>query len=252
MQKMNRDEIYQNLLKEAKSDHGVIGFILLAGRGRGFVTEHSDYDIAIIVLDEKKTECLEKYEKFNKTEVIDVGVYSFTDFKNHAAWDTGEAWDRYNFAHLTAEIDPTGEIQKIIDEKGMIPPGRIKEFVSKKLDGYMNLYYRMLKNARDGNSTAAYLDGAESMFYLLDILFGIEGRIGPYNKFLEWELKEYPLKLLPLPPEQFIEKLKKIMTTDNVDSQKEIFGKILKLFRQGGYGKVIDGWKGYFILDDHL
>lgn len=246
---MDKDEIYQKLLKETEVDPDVIGFVLGAGRGKGFATEHSDYDIAVIVPDHKKAECAEKYEKYHSTEAIDIGVYSLTEYRNYAAWGTEEAAHRYNFANLKAQIDRTGEIQKIIDEKGVIPLDKVKEFVSKELDGYMNLYYRAVKDNRDGNSTASYLDGSESMFYLLNILFGLEGRLRPYNKFLEWDLKEHPLKLLPWSSDEFLGKLKKIMATGDIEAQKEIFSKICELFREEGYGNVIDGWKGYFILD---
>ena len=244
---MNKDEIYQKLLKEAESDPDVIGFVLGAGRGKGFATKYSDYDIAIIVPDQKRAECAKKYEKYHSTEIIDIGVYSLTEYKNYASWDTEDAVYRYNFAYLRAGIDKTGEIQKIIDEKGVIPPGGVKDFVSKQLDGYMTLYYRAVKNHRDGNSKASYFDGTESVFYLLTILFGLEGRLRPYNKYLEWDLKEHPLKFLPWPPDAFIGKLKKVMTTGDIETEKEIFTKVCELFKSKGYGEVIDGWKGYYL-----
>lgn len=247
---MNKEEIYEKILKEAESDPDVIGFVLGAGRGKGFVTENSDYDIAVIVRDDKKKECVEKYEKYHSTEVINIGVYSLTEYKNYASWGTEDVVYRYGFAYLKAQIDKTGEIQKIIDEKGRIPPDEVKRFVSKELDGYMNFYYRSLKNHRDGNTTASHFDGAESMFYLLTLVFGIEGRLRPYNKFLEWDITEHPLKLLSWQPNDFMEKVKKIMVTGDIELQKEIFRKICELFKKEGYGDVIDGWKGYFILDN--
>lgn len=245
---MDKDEIYQKLLKEAESDSNIIGFVLSAGRGRGFVTENSDYDIAIVVPDEMKAEYVEKYEKkYYSTEVIDIGVYSLTDYKNYAKWGEPDSPHRYNFAYLKAQIDRTGEIQKIINEKGIIPPDKIKEFVSGELDSYINYYYRAVKNYRDGSATACYFDGVESMFSLLAILFGVEGRLRPYNKYLEWDLKNHPLKFLPWPADDFVVKVKKIMTTGDIEIQKEIFKKVCELFRAQGYGEVIDGWEGYYL-----
>lgn len=246
---MNKDEIYQKILEEAESDPDVIGFVLDAGRGKGFVTERSDYDILVIVKDNKKQDGKEKYEKYYTTEIIDIGVCTLLEFKNSDGWGTEEEPYRYGYAYIKAQVDKTGEIQKIINEKGIIPPDKVKEFVSRELDSYMNLYYRSMKNHRDGNMMAAHFDGAESMFYLLTIMFGIEGRLRPYNKFLEWDLKEHPLKLLPWSPDEFIRKLKKIATIGDIETQKEIFSKICELFRREGYGKVIDGWAGYFIFD---
>lgn len=245
---MNKDEIYQQILKEVESDPHVIGFVLGGGRGKGFTTGYADYDIVIIVPDDKKEEYAEKFEKkYHETEIIDIGVYSLTEYKNYARWGQPDAPRRYNFAYLKAQIDRTGEIQKIIDEKAVIPPDKVKEFVSERLDAYINYYYRAVKNYRDGDLTASYLDGIESMFPILDILFGIEGRLRPYNKYLEWDLKNHPLRLLPWSPDEFIEKVKKIMRTGDIEIQKEIFKKVSELFRAEGYGEVIDGWKGYYL-----
>lgn len=245
---MDKNEIYQKLLEEAELDSNIIGFVLGAGRGKGIVGKYSDYDIAIIVSDSLKDEYVAKYEKkYHKTEVIDIGVYSLTDYKNYARWGAYDAPHRYNFAYVKALIDRTGEIQKIIDEKGMIPPDKVKEFVARELDGYMNYYYRAVKNYRDGNITASQLDAVESVFPLLTVLFGLEGRLRPYNKYLEWDLKNHPLKHLPWPVDELIGKIKTIMITGDIKVQKEIFGKVCMLFRVQGYGEVIDGWKGYYL-----
>lgn len=247
---MDKDKIYQKILKEAETDPDVIGFVLGAGRGKGFATEFSDYDISVVAKDDRKKECQGKYEKYYLTEIIDICVCTLSEFRNSDGWGTEEEPYRYGYAYIIAQVDKTGEIQKIINEKGRIPSNAVRPFVSKQLDGYINLYYRSLKNYRDGNMTAAHLDGVESMFYLLNIVFGIEGRLRPYNKFLEWDIKEHPLKLLPWQADDFIEKVKKIMTTGDIEFQKEIFRKICELFKKEGYGEVIDGWKGYFILDN--
>lgn len=245
---MTKDETYQKILKEAQNDSGVIGFVLGAGRGKGFVTENSDYDIMIIVPDGKKAEYVEKYEKgYYSTEIIDIGVFSLTDLKNYANWGQSDSGHQYNFTYLRAQIDKTGDIQEIIDKKGIIPPDKVKEFVAGKLDEYMNLYYRVVKNYRDGNKTAYYLDGIESLFSLITVLFGLEGRLRPYNKYLEWDLKTHPLALLPWSVDDFIGKIKKIAATGDIEVQKEIFRKICDLLRAEGYGDVIDGWKGYYL-----
>ncbi|MFG1993603.1 hypothetical protein ACGFJ7_26850 [Actinoplanes sp. NPDC048988] len=73
-----------------------------------------------------------------------------------------------------------------------------------RFDGWLNFAYRALKNDRDGRSLERRLDAAESMPWLLDVIFTLEGRVRPYNKYLPWELRRHPLtrwpgeKLLPL------------------------------------------------------
>ena len=59
-------------------------------------------------------------------------------------------------------------------------------------------------NHRDGRPLEARLDAAESVPWLLDVVFAMAGRVRPYNKYLPWELERHPVPgwpagaLLPL------------------------------------------------------
>ena len=57
----------------------------------------------------------------------------------------------------------------------------------------MNFAYRALKSHRDGRPLEARLDAAESLAWLLHVVFTLAGRLRPYNKYLPWELREHPL-----------------------------------------------------------
>lgn len=73
-----------------------------------------------------------------------------------------------------------------------------------RLDGWLNYAYWALKNDRDGRRLERRLDAAESLPWLLDVVFTLAGRVRPYHKYLPWELREHPLAdwpaadLLPL------------------------------------------------------
>jgi len=243
---MDKDEIYQKVLDKAKNDSNVIGFILAAGRGKGFSTEHSDYDTMMIVSDGKEKEYQEKYKDFSDTNDVYVKVFSLSEFKEYADFGSGFEWDRYNFAHLKAQVDKAGEIQEIIDEKGKLPEDKIKETVSFNLGCYINSYHRAVKNYRDKNLSASQLDAAESIPLLLSALFALEERMKPYNKYLEWELKNHQLAKLPWGGEQFFEMLKKVLAGD-IETQKEIFNKVKQLFYDNGFKDEINEWDGYFM-----
>jgi hypothetical protein len=64
------------------------------------------------------------------------------------------------------------------------------------LDGYVNMAFRALKSDRDGRPLERRLDAAESVHWWLDVVFTLEGRVRPYNKYLAWELREHPLSVV--------------------------------------------------------
>ena len=241
-----KEETYQNILDESKSDSDIIGFILSGGRGKGFETKYSDYDTILVVSDDKEKEYQEKYKNFTDTNDVYIKVFSLHEFRKYAEFGSGFEWDRYNFAHLRAQVDKTGEIQKIIDEKGKLPEDKIKETVSFNLGCYINSYHRAMKNNRDGNFDASQLDAAESVPLLLAAVFALEGRMRPYNKYLEWELGKYPLAKLSWDGKTFFGMIKEILG-GNIETQKEIFNKVKQLFYENGFKAEIDDWNNYYM-----
>ena len=158
--------------------------------------------------------------------------------------------DRYNFSHNIPVIDKTGEIKKIIDEKGALPKEVQKKVIKEALDSYFNQIYRSAKYFRDGRNIAAYLDASESLPYLMTALYALEGRLKPYNKYFEWELKNFPLKLLPWSVEEFIVDYLDISKTGNFNTQAKIFKGIKKLFIEKGFNETIDSWKNYYFVGE--
>ena len=73
---------------------------------------------------------------------------------------------------------------------------------------------------------AAHLDAVESVPQLLNVVFGHEGRLRPYNKFLEWELKNYPLQHLPWPSEDFIQAIGKVLQIGDIEIMKDFYRKL--------------------------
>jgi len=65
-------EKFNQLLKRAKADENIIGFFLIGSRGKGFESEHSDYDIAIITKDEVAETLKDEFpkQKFENIELI--------------------------------------------------------------------------------------------------------------------------------------------------------------------------------------
>lgn len=242
-------EAYEKLLKEAQGDPKIIGLVFGSSRGKDnqFLTEHSDYDVIVVLVDDASQE-LKDHLKMYESEKFELWPKTITEFKEHARWGTADDWDRYNYTHNKAVIDKTGEIQKIIDGKGGLPTEVQKDFVENALDAYINSVYRSAKYWRDGNEFAAHVDASESLPYLMTALYALEGRLKPYNKYFVWELKNHPLKLLPWSVDGFISDYKKILVAGDIKTQGKIYTAVKKLFQNQGYGKTVEGWKGkYFV-----
>ena len=80
----------------------------------------------------------------------------------------------------------------------------------------------------------------EAIPHALRTIFALAGRVRPYNKYLEWELRHHPLddwsadELLPL--------LDRVLTGEPA-AQHELFGRIEDYARREGFGGVIDSWE---------
>ncbi len=236
------EEIYKGLLEEAKNDPNIIGFFLGGSRGKGVFTKYSDYDILYITSDEKIEEYRAKYPRY-KYPNMELMKLSISQFRNEAAWGSPGQWGRYDFAWITAAVDKTGEIQRLIDEKGRIPPEHVKEFVERQLDTYINQFYRSLKCFRDSLVLGARLEVNVGVECLLNVLFALHsGRLKPFYKYLAWELEAHPLQKVPYTPGELMGKIARILDDADVETQCEMFLMVEKLCRDEGFGCYIDQW----------
>jgi hypothetical protein len=236
---MSADEAYADLRALAKRDPNVIGLFLGGSRGKGIATAHSDYDVYLIV-DRKVGEYRRRFP-FRQGDDPQVVVMSIAQFRRHAAVGSEFEWNRYTFAHVVPELDRTGEIQNLLEEKGSLPRDQARRIAAEALDGYINQYYRSAKNFRDGNELAGHLDAAESLPYFLVTLFALHERVRPYNKFLRWELEQHPLPGEDWTADRLLPLLEAVVAGD-VAAQRTLFGKMEALARERGHGDVVDGW----------
>ena len=232
---------YETILKEAKENDDILGLILSGSRGKEFENEYSDYDIQIIAKDEA-VEALK--QKYKNVENMDLSVSPLSDFKKHSEWGSPEAWDRYDYAHIKILVDKTGELQKLVKEKGCIPPDKLGAFIDWNIDAYVNGVYRSVKCVRNKNSFGAHIEASNSMLDLLTLVFALNGRLRPFLGYTEKELEKYQLEHLPWTPMEFIEKIKKVLETADLATQQELLIGMEKMCRAMGHGHMFDGWEG--------
>lgn len=236
------EDLRRRILEEAATDQNIIGLFSTGSCGKGMITDESDFDATMIVKDAVIDEYKNKYKGIGGI-LCDLSVKTMGELKEAAVWGGSMAWDRYNYTHLKAEVDKSGEIQKIIDEKGIIPSDKKEEFVSASLDGFINQVYRSIKCFRDGNKIASQLEAADGLPSLLNAIFGLEDRIKPFYKYLDWELTNYPLEKLPWSKDEFISILVKIVQTGDLLTQQSVLKTVENIFRKEGFDQLFDSWE---------
>ena len=236
-------EAYEAYIDKATKDDRIIGIMLSGGRAKGVATENSDYDVILITTDDGIEGVTNDYPK---TDYIDSIPKAITQFREHAATGTRTQYDKDTFTHVTALVDKTGEIQKLIDEKGTLEPDKVKKVAHDALGGYLNSLHRSLKNFRDDNILAAHLDAIETIPRILTFVFAIEHRVRPFNKFLAWELEQYPLVKLPMAAADFLKIINTIAQTGDAQTQIEFLVIMKTLALDNGYNDEIADWEGYY------
>jgi hypothetical protein len=184
-----------------------------------YVTEASDLD-AIVVARELRG-------RYPSGHGSPVEVVEVTDLRELPDW--------FRPALLWSEplLDTTGEVAEQLREITTVDPATAGE----PLDGYLNMTYRSLKNARVGEAVGAVLDAQESIPWFLQFVFNVHGRVRPYNKWLAWELREHPL-----PVAVDLELLARVGRAETA-AQHALFRRTESLAREAGLDAVVDGWE---------
>lgn len=209
------------LLERARADENVVGVVVHGSRGRGLhVDESSDWDVIVVVREPRGTYETERgrpVEAFEVTSLVELPDWMLPSI----------TWTR-------PELDKTGEVAEQLEAAATVDPAS----AAQPLDAYVNSYYRSAKNARAGLELASLLDAQESVRWWLEFVFRVHGRVRPYNKWLEWELREHPL---PAPVD--LSQLERIGRTGDLAEQRALFRETEELAREHGHGATIDGWE---------
>jgi hypothetical protein len=216
--------VLEPLLADARADENVIGVVVFGSRGKGaFIDdERSDWDVFVVVLEHRGER---PFRHGDEVETVEVTV---DELRNQPRWN------RYSLAWLEPQLDKTGEVAAALRDAVAVDPAS----AAAPLDGYVNMLYRSLKNERSGLALASLLDAQESLPWFLEFVFTVHGRLRPYNKWLEWELREHPL-----PVAVDLARLERIARTGDAGEQRALFRDAEALARAHGLGNVIDGWE---------
>jgi hypothetical protein len=221
---------FEELLEVAGSREEIVGLYVFGSRGRDFmVDERSDWDVCVVLADREASEAFDREFPYAHGAPVEIVSATLAELRGNES-----EHGRYAAAHADVVLDKTGgELTRVVAEQESLPAGSRDAIVRDALDGYVNQTYRSLRYG-------TRLDAVEAIPHALRTIFALAGRVRPYNKYLEWELRRHPLEdwnaddLLPL--------LDRVLTGEP-DAQHELFRRIEDPARREGFGDVIDGWE---------
>jgi hypothetical protein len=233
----SREETYARLLADAEAALGLLGVFVLGSRGRRFgIDDASDYDVAVIFADDASASRFERAWPYRHGADVEVLVGTIDGLRTHASFGSSSEWARYQYAHVEIVIDRTfGELAALLADKETIPDEERDHVVRTALGAYLNSTYRSLRYG-------TRLDAAESIPPLLVAIFGLEGRVRPFNKYFTWELEHHPLACTHWSADRLPGLVASVLDGET-DAQHELFRNVEEVARAAGYGDEIDGWE---------
>jgi Nucleotidyltransferase domain len=221
---------FEDLLEVARSREEVVGLYVFGSRGRNImVDERSDWDVCVVLRDPDARDRFAQEFPFAHGARVEIVTATLEAMRGNASEHA-----RYAAAHADVVLDKTGgELTRVVAEQESLPAGTRDAVVREALDDYVNQTYRSLRYG-------TRLDAVEAIPPALRTIFALGGRVRPYNKYLEWELRHHPLEgwsadeLLPL--------LDRVLTGEPA-AQRELFRRIEEPARDAGFGDMIDGWE---------
>jgi hypothetical protein len=221
---------FDDLVEVARSREEIVGLYVFGSRGRGFmVDERSDWDVCVVLAGAAAREQFDREFPYSHGARVEIVSATLAELRGNES-----EHGRYAAAHADVVLDKTGgELTRVVAEQESLPAGSRDAIVREALDGYVNQTYRSLRYG-------TRLDAVEAMPHALRTIFALAGRVRPYNKYLEWELRHHPLD--DWAPDELLPLLDRVLTGEP-EAQHELFKRIEDPARREGFGDVIDSWE---------
>lgn len=183
-----------DLARTREAEHGsdLLGLVLSGSVGRGLATDRSDLDVYVVLTDAG----LRDHAVAQPAALVDEVPVGLADLESPPPFGTRGWWFRWSFAWAPVLLDRTeARLEEALLRQATVTPGEATSILVEhtRLDGWLNYAYRALKSDRAGRRVERRLDAAESVPWLLDVIFTLAGRVRPYHSYLPWELREHPL-----------------------------------------------------------
>lgn len=208
------NELLRPIVEAAEDDPNVAGVLLKGSRSLGAADEESDWDVVVVLLEGEPSQ-----QREGRLELI-----TTTLERVRAA----PSWELPALAHSRVLLDKTGELAQAVEAAGRLTRDELAELY----DNYLNDVYRSLKAWRRGRELGARILSGRSLWWLGDLLLGLEGRRAPYTEYWAGRLGE----LEPL--------IVEVARTADPRKQQELQAAVEQIATAHGLRHVYDAWNG--------
>jgi predicted nucleotidyltransferase len=228
-----------------RDDPAIVGVVLTGSAARGMATGRSDVDVFVVLADEAAP------RRARKTRAVDEIPVRLSELEAPEPFGTEGWWYRWAFAWARVLRDDTGgRVAAAVARQATLNTEEQRHILTDgdRLDGWLNFAYRAAKSTRDGRTREARLDAAESVPWLLDVIFTLSGRVRPYNKYLPWELRSHPLAVPEWSADALLPELEAMLDGD-LDALRAVYPAVDRECRAWddahgatALGDLIDNW----------
>ena len=208
------NDLVRPIVEAAEHDPNVAGVLLKGSQSMGAADEESDWDVVVVLLEGEPSK-----KRDGRLELITTTLERVRSV---------DSWELPALAHSEVLLDKTGELAELVTRARQLTRKELAELY----DNYLNDFYRSLKAWRRGRELGARILSGRSLWWLGDLLMGLEGTRAPYTEYWGGRLGE----LEPL--------IVEVARTADPSKQQELQAAVEQIATAHGFRDVYDSWDG--------
>ena len=217
-------------------DQNVAGVALTGSWAHGMATKHSDVDLCLIL--RKPSDAWRR----TRVDGLDIELYELSRLRD-VPKDPGRWWDRYSMVRAEVVLDRLdGEIGDLFARWGRLSDEETQIAIDYYMDPYLTYLDRCLRAHRVQLTLAAHLDAVEGLAWAVRLMFALNQRVPPTNKYLSWELERFPFEELGWAPEVLLDLVMRILVSGDQEAVRTMFALFQPVLRRHGFGGALNLW----------
>ncbi|SEW34288.1 Nucleotidyltransferase domain-containing protein [Austwickia chelonae] len=228
-------EELSGLVDRVERDPNVVGVLLTGSYAHGLASSGCDVDLHVLL-----SERDDSWQPLRQGG-LDLQVHD-AQWLRRVPSDPSRWWDRYRIARGRLVTDRSGgALGADLRAWGTLSSVEQADAVDFALTPYLTYAMRSLYEFRTGELAAARLDAVENLPWALRLMFALQGRPRPTNRYLAWELEHHPLTTPAWKSEWVLGIVEALRRDGSPAAQRELFAAMEPPLRALGFGGVLDG-----------